>query len=69
MAWAAQDPSSPFDAVERLQILAFSYGYATHAAGDFWAHTLVNEFTEGSSRRSPNCSTTTATSPTACGTS
>ncbi|HUH15478.1 MAG TPA: hypothetical protein VML35_06310, partial [Gaiellaceae bacterium] len=46
MAWAAQiDPAFTDD--ERLQILAFAYGYATHAAGDFFAHTLVNEFTEG----------------------
>lgn len=46
MAWAAQsDPG--FTPVERSQILAWSYGYATHAAGDFWAHTLVNEFSEG----------------------
>jgi hypothetical protein len=46
MAWAAQ--SSPeFTDDEGLQILAFAYGYATHAAGDFFAHTLVNEFAEG----------------------
>jgi hypothetical protein len=46
MAWAAQkDPS--FTADERPQILAFTYGYATHAAGDLFAHTLVNEFSEG----------------------
>jgi hypothetical protein len=32
---------------EKLQILAFAYGYATHASGDLWAHTLVNEFTDG----------------------
>ncbi len=37
--------ASPSD--EKLQILAFAYGYATHAAGDFFAHTLVNEFSEG----------------------
>ncbi|HKJ55939.1 MAG TPA: hypothetical protein VJ978_08120, partial [Nitriliruptoraceae bacterium] len=47
MAWQAQEDGAPFTQVERLQILAFAYGYATHAAGDFWAHTLVNEFTEG----------------------
>lgn len=41
-AWAAQsDPSYSPD--EKSQILAFSYGYLTHAAGDLWAHTLVNE--------------------------
>ena len=42
-AWAAQtDPS--YDDAERGQILAFAYGFLTHAAGDVWAHTLVNEF-------------------------
>ncbi len=42
-AWAAQgDPS--YSAVQRAQILAFSYGFLTHAAGDLWAHTLVNDF-------------------------
>ena len=45
MAWAAQTSDS-YTAVEKLQILAFTYGFATHAAGDFFAHTLVNEFTE-----------------------
>ncbi|MDP8942565.1 MAG: zinc dependent phospholipase C family protein, partial [Actinomycetota bacterium] len=46
MAWAAQT-SPAFTDTERLQILAFAYGYATHASGDFFGHTLVNEFTEG----------------------
>ena len=32
---------------EKQQILAFAYGYATHAAGDMWAHTFVNDFAEG----------------------
>ncbi|MCA9189899.1 MAG: zinc dependent phospholipase C family protein, partial [Planctomycetales bacterium] len=45
-AWSAQtDPA--WSPVERSQILAFAYGYATHGAGDFFAHSLVNEFTEG----------------------
>ncbi len=45
-AWAAQtDPR--YSAADRGQILAFSYGYATHAAGDMWAHTLVNDFAQG----------------------
>ena len=44
-AWAAQsDPS--YSAVERSQILAFAYGFLTHAAGDMWAHTLVNDFSD-----------------------
>ncbi|MFN0038401.1 MAG: LEPR-XLL domain-containing protein, partial [Burkholderiales bacterium] len=46
MAWAAQNDSS-FTADEKSQILAWSYGFLTHAAGDHWAHTLVNEFAEG----------------------
>lgn len=42
-AWSAQgDPS--YSAAERSQILAFSYGFLTHPAGDMWAHTLVNDF-------------------------
>ncbi|HSH80291.1 MAG TPA: hypothetical protein VLA19_17330 [Herpetosiphonaceae bacterium] len=42
-AWEAQgDPS--YTATEKSQILAFAYGYLTHAAGDMWAHTLVNDF-------------------------
>lgn len=46
-AWEAQtDPAYPTEA-ERLQILAFAYGYLTHAAGDMWAHTLVNDFALG----------------------
>src|SRR5205823_5722583 len=32
---------------EKQQILAWAYGFATHAAGDLWAHTLVNEFADG----------------------
>src|SRR5262249_41855009 len=46
MAWAAQaDPT--YGEAEKLQILAWSYGFLTHAAGDVWAHTLINELTEG----------------------
>ena len=45
-AWAAQ--SSPaYGPAERGQILAFTYGFATHAAGDMWAHTFVNDFAHG----------------------
>jgi hypothetical protein len=45
-AWAAQsDPQ--YGADERQQILAFAYGFLTHAAGDMWAHTLVNDFAGG----------------------
>ena len=45
-AWAAQTDAS-YSADERAQILAFAYGFLTHAAGDMWAHTLVNEFARG----------------------
>lgn len=45
-AWAAQsDPG--YSSTERAQILAFTYGYMTHAAGDMWAHTLINQFSGG----------------------
>src|SRR5262249_18429595 len=47
MAWAAQDASAPYTADEKLQILAFAYGFATHAAGDLFAHTLVNDISGG----------------------
>jgi len=47
MAWAAQDANAPYTEQEKLQILAFAYGFATHAAGDLFGHTLVNEFAEG----------------------
>ena len=52
-AWAAQAPgagpagAAPYSEAEKLQILAFTYGFLTHAAGDSWAHTLVNELSEG----------------------
>ena len=45
-AWAAQTDNG-YSAAEKGQILAFGYGFLTHAAGDMWAHTLVNEFAEG----------------------
>lgn len=45
-AWAAQDDDS-YSPEHRSQILAFAYGYLMHAAGDTWAHTLVNDFAEG----------------------
>jgi hypothetical protein len=45
-AWAAQsDPAYTDD--EKGSILAWSYGFLTHAAGDMWAHTLINSFTGG----------------------
>ncbi len=43
--WAAQSDAS-YTAVEKSQILAFTYGYLTHAAGDMWAHTVVNDFSD-----------------------
>jgi hypothetical protein len=36
-----------YSAREKGQILAFSYGYLTHAAGDMWGHTLINDFARG----------------------
>ncbi len=45
-AWAAQsDPR--YSAAQRAQILAFTYGFLTHAAGDMWGHTLINDFADG----------------------
>ncbi|MGD8595108.1 MAG: LEPR-XLL domain-containing protein, partial [Gammaproteobacteria bacterium] len=46
-AWEAQRVDSPYNVVEKSQILAFAYGYATHAIGDTFAHTMVNQFTGG----------------------
>jgi hypothetical protein len=47
-AWASQSPTSGYDEPgERAQILAFTYGYLTHAAGDMWAHTLMNDYSGG----------------------
>jgi len=47
-AWAAQTNTTAYPTLaEGRQILAFAYGYLTHAAGDMWAHTFVNEFAEG----------------------
>ena len=45
-AWAAQTDGS-YTAAQRQQILAFAYGYATHAAGDMWAHTFINDHALG----------------------
>lgn len=45
-AWKAQSDAF-YTAAEKQQILAFAYGYLTHAAGDMWAHTLVNQFATG----------------------
>src|SRR5215217_8110745 len=45
-AWQAQDDPSYSDA-DKGRILAFAYGYLTHAAGDMWAHTLINDIAKG----------------------
>jgi hypothetical protein len=45
-AWAAQSDSS-YSTDEKAQILAFTYGFLTHAAGDTWAHTLINDYAGG----------------------
>ncbi|MEN8159733.1 MAG: calcium-binding protein [Myxococcota bacterium] len=44
-AWLAQRDAR-YGAVERAQILAYAYGFLTHAAGDLWAHTFVNDFAQ-----------------------
>ena len=45
-AW--QDQSDPtYSSAEKSQILAFTYGFLTHAAGDMWGHTLINQFADG----------------------
>ena len=46
-AWEAQRGRGSYSPTERSQILAFTYGYLTHAAGDMWAHTLVNDLSNG----------------------
>ncbi len=47
-AWQAQTQSGgACSADEKSQILAFTYGYLTHAAGDMWGHTFVNDFARG----------------------
>ena len=45
-AWAVQDDPRSYGTQERSQVLAFSYGFLTHAAGDLWAHTFVNDFAQ-----------------------
>ena len=45
-AWAAQTDGS-YTATQKQQILAFAFGYATHAAGDMWAHTFINDHALG----------------------
>ena len=45
-AWEAQTDDS-YTEVEKLQVLAWAYGYPAHVAGDLWCHTLVNEFSTG----------------------
>ncbi len=45
-AWTTQNDST-YSADEKAQVLAFAYGFLTHAAGDMWAHTLINELSKG----------------------
>ena len=45
-AWTAQSDGS-LSAEKKSQILAFSYGFLSHAAGDMWGHTLINDFSGG----------------------
>lgn len=48
-AWKAQDKrGAGYETEEkRGRILAFAYGFLTHAAGDMWGHTLINDFADG----------------------
>jgi hypothetical protein len=52
-AWEYQKPGAKYSTgelmseEEKLQIMAWAYGFPTHAVGDIWAHTLVNEFADG----------------------
>ena len=65
-------PTPAYGVEERKpQILAFGYGYATHAAGDMWAHTFVNDFARAvcSPRRKTSLSDTLTKLPSRCGTS
>lgn len=45
-AWEVQK-SDKYSPEEKLQALAFAYGYPMHVAADTWSHTLVNQFSEG----------------------
>ena len=45
-AWATQNDAS-YTADEKGQVLAFAYGFLTHAAGDMFAHTMINEGSRG----------------------
>lgn len=45
-AWGAQG-SGAYSPEEKQQILAFTYGFLVHAAGDVWGHTLINEMSSG----------------------
>lgn len=45
-AWDAQSDDD-YDEQERKKILAFAYGFLTHAAGDLWGHTFINDFAAG----------------------
>ena len=38
---------SQYTDAQKGQILAFTYGFLTHAAGDMWGHTLINDFAGG----------------------
>lgn len=45
-AWEAQN-GTQYNDEEKAQILAFAYGYLSHAAADLWSHTLVNDLSLG----------------------
>ncbi len=45
----ARDPENAriYSPYEQQKILAFTYGFFVHAAGDVWGHTLINDFADG----------------------
>jgi hypothetical protein len=45
-AWDAQGDAR-YRPAQKAQILAFAYGFLTHAAGDMWGHSLINAFANG----------------------
>lgn len=50
-AWEIQDDSEfgtrEYSETEQLQVLAWSYGFVSHAIGDMWVHTFVDEVADG----------------------
>jgi hypothetical protein len=45
--WVYYSANIATNPAEAEKALAFAYGFLTHAAGDIWAHTLVNDISRG----------------------